>query len=122
MLAQHFAMIPRNDQEGGVIQLKRLELLDNLADAVVGKCDFTGIKVVGKIRGKRLRWAVVQMGIVVVQEQEGFMVFVVLKPVKSDSGRFITFPFVTFYIFIVLSGCKGVIIRIEPLGQTAVFI
>ena len=52
---------------------------------MIGIGDFSGIEIVGKSGGKRLRWLIIIVGIIVMQEEKEFLPVVFFQPFEGET-------------------------------------
>jgi hypothetical protein len=91
--------------------------LEDAAYAVIGVCDFAGIEVVGKLRGERFGGGVFYVGVEVVEEEEGFFVFIFFEPLNCEAGGFVGPSFAE--IEKIFDGVfEGVVVIVEALVET----
>ena len=64
VLAQHLAVVARDDDQGVFVKPQGLQFGQNRPDAVVGEGDFPGVGVVGELAGEWFGRLVGQVGVV----------------------------------------------------------
>ena len=106
MLSEHLTMVRRDNDQGRVIQVQLLELVDHLPDTLVRVGDFTGIAVeqglldscghmlrrrhVLEARGERFRWFIREVRIIVMQKDEALFRGVFVQPLYYSARGFIS--------------------------------
>src|SRR5271154_4132756 len=122
MLAQAFAMIARNNDDGIVVSAGFFQVCDPIRQRRVGVSDFAVIKMVFIFLGKRRRWLVRIMRVVHVDPHEVWSRSMLVEPRFGMLNHFHAAPLHASPAFFGFSLSGKVIVKIkapiEPRGES----